>query len=105
MRKFIYRLDVAWDNIAGVRWAVDVFTSIIYADDGLVASRYPALLQESINTMTELFERVGLLTKTKKTQPMICVSGKVRVSLSNSSYHQWKAVFYSVKDWAACQVE
>ncbi len=52
---------------------------LFYADDKLVASRYPKLLQKSIDILTELFNQVGLLTNTKKTQTMVCVPSKVWV--------------------------
>jgi len=43
-----------------------------YADDALMASRDPAMLQESLDVMVGLFERVGLRTNTAKTKVMIC---------------------------------
>ena len=45
--------------------------AIFYADDALLASRDPALLQEALDVMVALFERVGLRTNTAKTKVMI----------------------------------
>ncbi len=79
-------------------WAVEGFIALFYADNALVASRYPELLQTSVDVLTELFEKVGLLTNTKKTQTMVCVPGKVRVWLSMSSFHCMRDSCQSAKD-------
>ncbi len=79
VRECIDRLNGEWGDIKGVHWAVDAFVAIFYADDALVASRHPALLQMALDVLAELFGRVGLLMNTKKTQTTPCMSGKVRV--------------------------
>ncbi len=56
-------------------------------DDGYLVSRDSELVQKSVGTLVKLFEHVGLLCNTKKTQDMIYVPSKVRVRLSSVSYH------------------
>ena len=61
--------------------------AIFYADDALLASRDPALLQEALDVMVALFERVGLRTNTAKTKVMICVPGKIRTRHTSEVYN------------------
>ena len=61
--------------------------AIFYTDDALLASRDPALLQEALDVMVELFERVGLRTNTAKTKVMICVPGKIRTRHTTAVYN------------------
>ena len=67
---------------------VRTFLALIYVDNGYLASRDPELRQESVDTLVELFEHVGLLCNTKKMQAMVCVPDKIRVQLSSASYHR-----------------
>ena len=60
-----------------------------YADDGLVLSREPAMLQRAFDILTGLFDRVGLRTNTKKTEVMIMLPGKIRTCLSADAYRAW----------------
>ena len=57
-----------------------------YADDGLVLSGDPEMLQRAFDILTGLFDRVGLRTNTKKTKVMIMLPGKVRTFLSMDAY-------------------
>ncbi len=75
-------MECEWDSVKGVPWAVEGFIALFYANNVLVASRYLELLQHPIDVLTELFEQVGLLTNTKKTQTMVCVPCKVQELLS-----------------------
>ena len=61
--------------------------AIFYADDALLASRDPELLQESLDVMVGLFERVGLRTNTKKTKVMTCVPGRIRTRHTTEVYN------------------
>jgi len=45
---------------------------LFYADDGMIASRDPAWLQEALTVLVVLFRRAGLEIKVKKTKVMIC---------------------------------
>ena len=61
--------------------------AIFYADDAFIAGRDPVQLQDAINILVELFERVGLRTNTTKTQVMTCIPGKI--------YTRWSKAVYS----------
>ena len=65
---------------------VRVLVAIFYADDGLIASRDPAVLQTAIDLLTGLFDRVGLKTNTTKTECMTFLPGKIRTALSDTAY-------------------
>ena len=60
---------------------------------------------ESLDVLVELFERVVLLTNTKKTKMMTCVPGKIRVCLSNRSYYFWQIALLSAQELAKWHVE
>ena len=80
--KHALMLEDAQRAIQDVRKLLAAF----YADDGLVASRDPDLLQDAFNDLTALFDRVGLKTNAKKTEVMVFLPGKIRTSLSQESY-------------------
>ena len=71
---------------SGIGYELRSLLAAFYADDGLLASRDPVLLQRAMKSLVELFERVGLITNTKKTEAMTCLPGKIRVSLSQEAY-------------------
>ncbi len=50
MREAIQQLDGEWDEVPGLRWAVETLLALFYADDALVGSRHPALLQAALET-------------------------------------------------------
>jgi len=60
---------------------VPVFLALFYADDGMIASTDADLLQEAMNSLAALFERVGLFTNVDKT---LCLWSTPR-SKSNST--------------------
>ena len=72
--------------------------TIFYADDALLASRDPALLQEALDVMVALFERVGLRTNTAKTKVMICVPGKIRTRHTSAVYNNSREGLLWVSD-------
>ena len=49
-----------------------VKAEFFYADDGMVASTNPGWLQTAFDTLTGLFDRVGLKTNVQKTVGMVC---------------------------------
>ena len=63
------------------------------------------MLQESLNILASLFERVGLVTNMKKTQTMTCTPGKIQVRLNANSYYRRQAGFGSRKAWSSRRVE
>ena len=80
--------DAAMHGLGTDDRLVRLFVALFYADDGYLASRDPALLQEAIDILVPLFERVGLRCNTTKTEAMICVPGRIRTRLSTASYLQ-----------------
>ena len=52
---------------------------------GLV-QRCPTTLQELVDKLVALFERVGLHTNTAKTKAMVCIPGKIRTRLLEEVY-------------------
>ncbi len=51
------------------------FFAIFYIDDAYLTARDPDFLQVALNSLVSLFKRVGLETKVKKMQAMICTPG------------------------------
>ena len=51
--------------------------TFLYADDGVVASTDPVWLQGSFDTLTGLFDRVGIRTNFKKMVRIICLPYRV----------------------------
>ena len=49
-----------------------VKVELFYADEGLVASTDPGWLQSEFDTLTGLFDQVGLRTNVRKTMGMVC---------------------------------
>ena len=47
-------------------------TAYLYADDGLLVSMWATHLQQDFDTLTELFDRVGLRTNVAKMVSMAC---------------------------------
>jgi hypothetical protein len=62
------------------------FFTIFYVDDVYLATRDPDFLQVALNSLVSLFEHVGLETKVKKMQAMICTPGRITTQLSTNSY-------------------
>ena len=57
--------------------AVHLFLALFYADDAFIASTVPELLQEAMDVLIDLFERVGLCTNVSKTKTQTCIDGKI----------------------------
>jgi hypothetical protein len=60
--------------------------AIFYADDGLLASTNPGLLQEGLDHLTGLFKRVGLNSNTIKTKGMVCTPNLDKGPICNHAY-------------------
>ncbi len=60
--------------------------AMFYIGSSYIASHNAEFLQEALDILVETFKRIGLATKTKKTQAMICTPGKIRVQLPKDSY-------------------
>jgi len=80
--------DDGRDPVEGVGLRVIDRAAMFYADDGLLASRSASWLQEALEVLTDLFERVGLRTNTTKTVAMTCVPGFIRSHVSDTSYRR-----------------
>ena len=52
--------------------AVEGARRVFYADDEMVASTKPGWLQTTFNTLTGIFDRVGLRKNAQKTVGMVC---------------------------------
>ena len=60
-----------------------------YADDGVLSARCPEWLQNSFTILVGLFERVGLRTNAQKTKVMMCIPGRIRVSMTEEVYNDY----------------
>jgi len=83
----------------GLKDAIKLLLAIFYADDGYIASRSKEQLQEAIDLLADLFDRVGLCTNTSKTKGMTCVSGKIRTRLPEEVYTNSRVGFHTQRDW------
>ena len=83
--------------MGGVIYCVDIF----YVDDGQVASPGPDWPHRAFDTLTGLFNTVGLLTNVRKTVRMLCqpcrvveiqlkVVGECINGSKDSKRHTWK---------------
>ena len=82
MREWVRLMEAAGINAADIRTIAAVF----YADDGLVAVRDAKTLQDAFDILISLFERVGLVTNTSKTEVMVFLPGRIRTGLSENAY-------------------
>ena len=57
-----------------------------YANNGLIASRNPDLLQRSLNVLIGIFNRVGLWTNMKKTVTVTFLQGNIKTNLTEEGY-------------------
>lgn len=57
-----------------------------YADSGLIAARNPEHLQLAFNLLTALFDWVGLMTNTLKTESMVFLPERIRTCLTEGAY-------------------
>ena len=72
----------------GYKDFVKVSLALFYANDAIIAHRDPVWLQESLDVLVELFERVGLHTNTSNTKAMIRVRENIRTRLSTLVYNK-----------------
>ena len=63
------------------------FLAIFYADDSYIAARCPVRLQLVMTILVGLFEHVGLLTNTIKTEGITCVLGRTGNRLLEDVYN------------------
>jgi len=56
------------------------------ADDGMIASKDPAWLQEALTVLVALFRRAGLEINVKKTKVMMCHPGFIKTHFSDTRY-------------------
>ena len=83
---------------------VRTFLSLFYANDVIIAGRDTEQVQESLNIIANLFERVGLRPNTTKTVQMVCVPGRIRTRLTTSTYHRVRAGMEITSEWCRCRV-
>ena len=63
--------DGRW-QVVEVHARLTVKATLFYADDRMVASKYPVWLQSECDTLTGLFYQVGLQTNIRKVVGMVC---------------------------------
>ena len=80
------------------------FLAIFYVDDAYLASRDPDLLQEAMDILVDLFERVGLETNKQKTVAMTCTPGRIRTQLTTASYFRMRNGLETAEDWETRKV-
>jgi hypothetical protein len=81
------------------------FLAIFYVDDVYLASRDAGFLQHAHTLLVCLFERVGLQTKTTKTQTMICTPGWISTQLPLESYCRMQQGQVKASKWNSCNVQ
>jgi len=69
-----------------------------YVDDGLIASRDPAWLQESLDVLIGLFERIGLFTNAAKTKVMVFIPGRIQEGYTEEEYADYKSQTVTATD-------
>ena len=78
---------------------------MFYIDDAFIASRNPDLLQEAMDILVSLFDRVGLRTNTKKTKVQIFVPGRIRTRMTDSAYTRSRISLEERGRWEGRNVE
>ena len=100
--------QVLGDEVAcsGIGAEIQVFLAAFYADDGLIQSRDPVILQSSFNILVKLFEHVGLCTNTTKTVTIVCVPGKIWTPLLREVYDNCRQGFVTpLAEWKRRRVQ
>ena len=82
VREWIYQMVATGFDTTDIR----VIAAVFYADDGLIATRDPAVLQDAFDLLTDLFDRVGLATNETKTEVMVFLPDRIRTCLSEDAY-------------------
>ena len=90
---------------SGVGEEIRHFLVAFYADDGLIQARCPERLQSAFDILIELFERVGLVTNTRKTKAMVCIPGRIRTRLTDDVYNNSRVGLMSREEWNRRRVE
>ena len=72
---------------------IHLFLALFYADDAFIASTDKVLLQNAMDILVALFERVGLRTNVQKTQQETMLDGKIRIQLSDPVYNNMQNGF------------
>ena len=90
---------------SGLGERIRQFLVAFYADDGLIQSYRPGLLQEAFDELISLFERVGLVTNTQKNKAMTCIPGRIRTRLPDDVYNNSREGLVSRAEWKRCQVK
>ena len=88
-----------------VEATIRLFLALFYADDGYIASTDEVILQESMDILVELFERVGLRTNVSKTKAKTCVDGKIRTRLSDAAYTNSQVGLHTQAAWDRRRLE
>ena len=70
----------------GVGLEIRKLLAYFYVDDGTIASRAPHFLQECIDKLAALFDSVGFVTNTTKTEGMTFLPGNIRGCFSRETY-------------------
>ena len=78
-------------------WVAKILVAF-YVDDGLIASRDPVWLQESLDVLIGLFERIGLFTNAAKAKVMVCIPGRIREDYTEKEYADYKSQTVTAAD-------
>jgi hypothetical protein len=70
----------------GVGATQEEIAAMLYADDGLLASNQPDILQDRTDYLVDLFERVGLNANTSKTKSLTCEPRPEQGPISDHAY-------------------
>ena len=62
---------------------------LLHMDDGMIASTYPDLLRWEFNTLTGLFDRLGIWTNFRNLVGMLCCPFPTVGTHSEESYKLW----------------
>ena len=62
---------------------------VFYADDGMIGSRDPDLLQGAINVIIGLFRRVKIMANVTKSNTMTCHPGVIHKGMSEEAF-SWR---------------
>ena len=76
-----------------------------YADDGLIQARCPERLQSAFDILIRLFERVGLVTNTRKTKAMVCIPGRIWTRLTDNVHNNSRVGLILQEEWNRRRVE
>ena len=72
----------------GVGLEIRKLLAFFYVDDWIIVSRDPVFMQECIDKLATLFDRVGLVTNTTKTEAMTFLPGNIRGCFSRVTYEK-----------------